>query len=367
VIVSVINDLASDQRVQRSCSVLKECGYEILLIGRRLKNSPSVDHLPFRSKRMNLIFTSGPLFYFFYNLRLFFALFFSKTDLLFSNDLDTLWANYLISKLKGLPLIYDSHEIFCEVPELQKNPFKKRIWEYLEKRIVPQLQYCVTVNQSIANYFQKKYAVNFTVIRNIPSATGNFKPKSRQELNLDPNKKIIIYQGAGINIDRGAEELVEAMQYVNNAQLLIIGSGDVFPKLKQMITELKLQEKILIINKLPKSELLNYTYNSDLGISIDKDSNLNYHFSLPNKIFDYIQAGVPILASRLPEIESIIKKYGIGGFIDNHSPHHIAEKINQSLTSPQLSEWKNNSKKAAMENSWDLEKAKLAELIGNLK
>lgn len=312
---------------------------------------------------MSLLFTSGPLFYFFYNVRLFFVLLFTKSDLLFSNDLDTLLPNYWVSKLKGIPLIYDSHEIFCEVPELQKTPMKKRIWERLERKIVPKLKYCITVNESIAKYFKEKYGTNFISVRNIPTAPENFKLKTKAELKIPTDKKIIIFQGAGINIERGAEELVQAMQLVENAHLLIIGSGDVFPHLEEIVPQLKLEQKITLIYKLPKAELLHYTFNSDLGISIDKDTNLNYRFSLPNKIFDYIQAQIPVLASELPEIKNIITRYNIGNFIENHEPKHIAKKINEMLSSSEYATWKQNTIKAAQENNWESEKGLLEKLI----
>ncbi len=366
VIVSVVNDLASDQRVQRNGSVLTECGYEVLLVGRKLNKSVSVSHLPFKTKRMRMLFVSGPLFYFFFNVRLFFVLLFKNADLLFANDLDTLWPNYLASKLKNIPLVYDSHEIFCEVPELQNTPVKKRIWERLEKKIVPQLKYCITVNESIAKYFNEKYKVNFISVRNIPKTPETFKLKSKSDLKIPTHKKIIIFQGAGINIHRGAEELVQAMQFVDNTHLLIIGSGDVFPQLINSVSQLNLSSKITLINKLPKAELLHYTFNADLGISIDKDSNLNYRNSLPNKIFDYIQAQIPILASDLPEIKNIILKYDIGDFIENHEPKHMAQKINEMLASNEYSKWKNNTAKAIEENNWESEKKILANLINSI-
>lgn len=264
-------------------------------------------------------------------------------------------------------MLYDSHEIFCEVPELQKTPIKKRIWEKLERSLVPKLKHCITVNQSIADYFKEKYNTSFTIVRNIPLASPDFKLKSKSQLNLPANKKIIIFQGAGINIERGAEELVEAMKFTEGVQLLVIGSGDVFPKLKKLITELNLTHKITIIDKLPKTELLHYTYNSDLGISIDKDSNLNYHFSLPNKIFDYLQAQLPILASRLPEIENLMNTYSVGDFIESHDPEHIAKKINETLNSASYSQWKENTRKAIAENNWENEKLKLIDLINTIK
>lgn len=366
IIVSVINDLATDQRVQRSCSVLTENGFKVILVGRELKNSPPVSHLPYRTKRFKMFFTGGPLFYLFFNLRLYLFLMSEQADALFSNDLDTLWANFRASRIKKIPLIYDSHEIFCEVPELQKTPLKKRIWEQLEKRIIPQLKYCITVNQSIADYFRKKYNVTFSVVRNIPEQIKEFKPGTRQELGIPSDKTILILQGAGINIHRGAEELVQAMEYVKGAHLYIIGGGDVFEKLKKMVSQLKLADKITVKDKLPKTELLNYTMNADVGISIDKDTNLNYHFSLPNKIFDYIQAGLPIFASNLPEIKNIVDRYKIGCIIDSHDPKQIAEKLNWMLDSPDLKTWKENTKKVAVENNWETEKKQLSTILETL-
>lgn len=361
--VSVINDLVTDNRVNKTCLTLIECGYTVVLIGRKLPNSLPLPHWNFKTVRMVLLFKKGFLFYLFFNIRLFFKLLFVKSSLLFANDLDTLLPNYLVSKLKRIPLVYDSHELFCEVPELIHSPIKKKIWLSIEKRIVPKLKNCITVNYSIAKIFEKKYNVNFKAVRNIPDTPKNFIAKTKQQLNLPLNKKIILLQGAGINIDRGAEELVEAMEFIENALLLIIGSGDVWDILKLKIKNKKLQPKILLIEKLPKVELMHYTFNADLGISIDKNTNLNYYYSLPNKIFDYIHAQLPILASRLPEIENIILRYNIGTFIDNHNPQHIAQKINELLNSNTYAEYRNNTLNVTNELNWQNEKLKLIEVI----
>ena len=114
-VVSVINDLVTDARVNKTCFALKECEFDVTLIGRELPASLTLPEWPFTCIRMKLYFKKGPLFYFFFNFRLFFKLLFLKVDLLYANDLDTLLPNYLISKIKKIPLIYDSHELFCEV------------------------------------------------------------------------------------------------------------------------------------------------------------------------------------------------------------------------------------------------------------
>lgn len=348
--------------------MFEKTGYNVLLVGREQKKSKPLALRNYECLRMKLFFEQGVAFYFFFNVRLFFVLLFRKADVLLANDLDTLLPNYLISKLKGIPLIYDSHEIFCEVPELQNNSTKKKLWGNLEKWIVPKLKYCVTVNNSIANYFEQKYNVPFIAVRNIPNYNNNEPYKTREQLSLPSDKKIIILQGAGINVQRGAEELVEAFKYLStDFLLLIIGSGDVINQLKENTKQWNLTNCITFIDKIPATELRHYTANADLGVTIDKDTNMNYHFSLPNKLFDYLHAGIPVLASRLPEIENIVTTYQVGVFIENHHPKHIAETIEHFLNSAQYLVYRANTKKAAQENNWNAEEKNWLGLIKSLE
>ena len=132
---------------------------------------------------------------------------------------------------------------------------------------------------------------------------------------------------------------------------------------KQKVKDQHLTDKVTLINKLPKDELMHFTYNADLGLSIDKNTNLNYYYSLPNKVFDYMHAGVPILATRLPEIEKLITHYNIGDFTENHDPEALALKINEMLSSHKLQEYKRNTIAASYELNWLAEKVKLKAII----
>ncbi len=153
------------------------------------------------------------------------------------------------------------------------------------------------------------------------------------------------------------------MQYLENTVLLIIGSGDNWNEMKTLCRSLHLEKKIRFITKVPRAELLQYTTIADLGLSLDKGTNPNYYYSLPNKVFDYIHCGVPVLASRLPEIELILNEYRVGTFIDGHHPQQIAEKINHLLGSKELDTYKANTSLAKKALSWDAEKLKLKALI----
>ena len=364
VILSVINDLVTDQRVNRTAGVLTELGFEVLLVGRRKFDSPVMPEREYETFRMRLLFEKGPWFYAEYNTRLFFLLLSRPAELLVSNDLDTLLPNYLVHNLKRVPLVYDSHEYFTATPELVDRPRVQRIWKWIEKSIVPKLKDCITVNASIANLCETDYKVPFRVVRNIPNAPKHKETPTREELNLPADKKIVLLQGSGINIQRGAEEAVEAMQYLENVLLLIVGGGDVISLLKQKTNELKLQEKVKFVSRQTPEKLAGYTRNADLGLTIDKDTNINYRFSLPNKLFDYIHAGVPVLATPLVELKSIIQKYQIGAFIENHNPEHIAATIKAMFDDEkQLAEYKQNTARAAADLNWETEKKVLSEIF----
>ena len=359
-LVSVINDLSTDQRVDKVCKTLQKCGYIVLLVGRKRKNSLPMENRMYKTHRMKLIFEKEAVFYAEFNIRLFFFLLFHKSDILISNDLDTLLPNFLISKIKRIPLVYDSHEYFIGVPELEKNGFARKIWLAIEKWIFPKLKHVFTVNQSIAELYQKQYNININIVRNIPLKRLTTISKTREELGLPMDKKIIILQGAGINIDRGVEELVQSMQWIKNSILLIIGNGDIIESLKTKTDELQLNEKVKFINRLTYNELINYTANADLGLTVDKDSNLNYKFSLPNKLFDYISAGIPVLASNLPEVKRIVEKYKVGEILYSHKPEIMAQTIENMLNNKEkLLEYKANTKIAATELCWENEEIEL--------
>ncbi|MEQ1732821.1 MAG: glycosyltransferase [Bacteroidia bacterium] len=328
IIVSVTNDLASDQRVHKVCSFLQNNNYNVVLIGRVLPSSPTVER-SYTIHRFKLWCTTGALFYAEYNLRLCIYLLFKKWDCLLANDLDTLLANYVAHKCKGGALYYDTHEYFTEVPELAHNAFAKNTWLRIEQYIFPKLKNVYTVNASIANIYTQLYGNKVHIVRNIPLFTPlTAATKTREELGFSSAQKIIILQGAGINIDRGAEEAVLAMQHLpTHYLLLIIGSGDAIPAIQQLIIKHNLQQRVQLLPRIAYNELMHYTRIANVGITLDKDTNLNYKYSLPNKLFDYIHAGIPVVSSNLIELATIIRNYNVGEITPSHNPQDIATTI----------------------------------------
>jgi glycosyltransferase involved in cell wall biosynthesis len=323
IIVSVTNDLSNDQRVHRICTSLSSFGYEILLVGRKLKISPPIIGRPYSVKRIKLLFNKGVLFYICYNFRLFLILLFSKSDILLSNDLDTLAANTTAAFLKRKKLVYDSHELFTEVPELSEKRIKKKVWEKLEKICFRRINLAYTVCAPIADYYKEKYKIDFSVIRNLPfTRETNSDYKSRE--------KIIIYQGA-LNKDRGIEMMIKAMQYISDCKLIVAGKGDLESDLKGLSNELNLNDKIVFTGNLDFDKLYNLTTQAKIGLSLEQGNSLNYKYALPNKIFDYIQAGVPVLCSDLPEMRKIIEGNHLGFIFKGGNEKELSNIINELI------------------------------------
>ncbi len=222
----------------------------------------------------------------------------------------------------------------------------------------------ITVNESIAKLYEKEYGILVHVVRNLPM-TDHFSSVSiqqeltREQAGLPHDKSIFLLQGAGINKDRGAEEAVEAMQWVDNGLLVVIGGGDVLDQLKRRVSEKNLKGKVMFIPKMTPQELRRYTRLADFGLTLDKDTNLNYRFSLPNKLFDYINAGIPVIASDLPEIRKVVEHYKIGTLVPSIDPKSLAQVMNDCMQDKtQADQWKKNIPAAQQALNWDQEKEK---------
>jgi len=335
-LVSVTNDLATDNRVHRTCLALQELGYRVTLIGRRLPHSPPLER-PYTTRRMRLLFNKGPLFYAEYNLRLFLLLAFSRAALLVANDLDTLPANWLARGRRKL--VYDTHEFYTEVPELVARAGVRRVWLAFERWIFPRLRTVITVNRSIADAYAARYpqrkGAAIAVVRNIPLPRDLGPLPTRAELGLPEGRPLLVLQGAGINVDRGGEEAVLAMRHLPGCLLLIIGSGDAWPVLEQLVRTHGLQDRVRLLGRMPYERMMAHTRHAALGLTLDKDTNLNYRFSLPNKLFDYLRAGVPVVATDLPEVAAIVRQYEAGIVLPTPEPEGLARAITALLTDEQ--------------------------------
>lgn len=361
VVIAAISDLVTDQRLHKVSLTLQEAGYAVLLIGTRRRNSLPLALRSYPTRRIRLLFQKGMFFFAEFNLRLFVRLLFTKGDIFLGNDLDAIGAVWFAGTLRRKPVVYDTHEYYLGMPELDDRPGVKKVWERIEAFVFPKLHYIYTICDSFRDLYYKDYGKRLGVVRNVPylKAAGIDVPLPKDlEEKLPKDKFFLLFQGAGINPERGVEELVQAMPLLDPARfhLVIIGGGENWQKIVQMVGDNGLGDRITLIPKIPFEQLRSVTRRAHLGLSLDKPNNINHIYGLPNKIFDYLHSGVPVLVSRLVELEKIVDTYDVGDFIDSHEPVHIAGKILAISSDPaRLERWKNNTVRVREELNWERE------------
>ncbi|MFZ5554858.1 MAG: glycosyltransferase [Bacteroidota bacterium] len=363
IVISTTNDIATDQRMQRFCHTLHKAGYEITWVGRWKKNALPVNSKNFSTKRFVLLFNHGPLFYLSFNWRLFWFLLFSKADIFLAVDLDTAPAHFFASILMRKPLVIDSHEYFTGVPELNNRKMVQRIWKSAEKFIYKRVKYHITVNDSLKELFEKEYKVKWEVVKNFP-----LKPEGTPVPKNFPEGEIrIIYQGV-LNKDRGLEETMMAFKKLpGNFKLIIAGDGDIAFQLKEWVMEEHMQHIITFTGKLAPDHLRTLTSKCHAGISPEKDTNINYRLALPNKIFDYLHAGLPIIISPLEEMKKITGHFHCGVTFSVHSPEHIAESIKNLFADKTVYESMSKNAVLSIPNlCWEMQEENIINFFENI-
>lgn len=324
VVLAVTNDLNGDQRLHRIASSLQAAGYEVEVVGRRKPDSRALPARPYRQHRLRLPVVRGPWFYLSYQVALLGYLLRRPGELITANDLDTLPACYLAARLRGRRLLYDSHEYFTEVPELVTRPRVRRVWLALEGWLFPRLRHIYTVNDSLARLYQARYGQAVQVVRNVPFPRPVPPPPGP--------RPILLYQGA-LNLGRGLELMIDAMAHLPGYTLWIVGQGDLDAELRTRAELAPWQDRIVFHGFVPPEELVALTPQAGLGLSLEADLGANYHYASPNKVYDYLQARLPVLVSDLPEMRAVVEQHGVGQVLppDQRSPEALAERVRAML------------------------------------
>ncbi len=345
--MAVINDLSCDRRVDRIATTLTDAGYEVTVIGRKTADAPELAPRPYRTRRLTCRFSKGKAFYIEFMWRLFWELLRQKTDVVVANDLDTLGPCFWAAKILGASLVYDTHEFFTQTPELVRRPLEQKIWTLWERFYFPRLKNVMTVNERIADAYRKLYGKKITAVRNVPfRIPPDSLPQSRNP--------VVVYQGA-VNEGRGVEKMVDNLPYMEG-ELWIVGGGDVFDDVKKRSERLPVgaQSRLKLFGRLPMEKLPSLTVRAQIGLSIEEDRGLNYRYATPNKVFDYLQAGVPVVVSPLPEMAKIVVKYGAGVVMNDHSGEALTAAV-YFLRRAVYESARTGARKAAEELCWERE------------
>jgi glycosyltransferase involved in cell wall biosynthesis len=355
VLTSAFSNLYTDQRIEKVCRTLHENGYEIELIGNNWGGEEKMER-PYPFSRIPIISKTLKTAYFEFNWKLYYELK-KKADentILHANDLDALLPNYLLSKKLNIPLVFDSHEIFSEMPAVQ-GKMSQKLWRYLQNKIVPDLKFMITASGSYGKWFENKYGIKPIIVQNAPRKI-NFSIEIPEN-----NPKIFLYQGA-INPFRGIDKAILAMHHLENVVFKIAGDGPRRKDYEDLVLKENLQDKVQFLGKLLPEDLRKITLTADVGMSIEENGGESYEFSLPNKVLDCIQARVPLILSPLPEMINIKNQFDVGEIIENHESENIAKAINLILNKGRKN-YQPELEKASDILCWENEEVKLLEVF----
>lgn len=361
VFVAVTNDISTDQRIDKVCRYLLTKNFNVYVYGRVLPDTFPITR-EYSIVRKKHWFNHNFWFYAEYNIRLFFHLLFYKCDYILANDLDTLPACFFASKLKKATLVYDSHELFSEGPELQGRKFVQGFWRRLEQFFLPRVKQAYTVSESIAEYYQERYQNNMGVIRNIPPL---HRKMLRIAVRFPTKNKVILYQGV-LNPGRGIKPMIKALEYLEGVDLVIIGFGKVKEELEAFVRKEQKEDRVHFLGRIPYEKLPNYTMLADIGMVLEEPLGKSFEYALPNKLFDYIHAEIPIIAGNLPEVKRIVESYKVGEIVTDYSPKSIAKTVRLLIEDITLrTEIKRHQKKAKELLCWEKEQQQLDKYFKN--
>lgn len=352
--MAVTNDLVTDRRVARHRQTLQEAGFEVSLIGR--------NDIKTRHQR-------GWRFYAEYNIKLRRRMKELRPDVVWANDTDTLLGGWMAARQLGCKLVMDAHELFPEVPEIQHKPLVKWVWRSIERHLMKRCDALLTVCQSIADYYQDLYGVTMTVVRNI-SGKATDADGVAQPPTTNHQQPTLLYQGC-VNVGRGVDWAIDAIEWLPECRLVVAGGGDLLEEMKAYAASKPWADRIRFLGQVPPAELPALTRAADVGLVMLEEMGLSYHFALPNRIGDFVAAGVPMVVSDMPEMASVVRRYNIGEVIDRlpgaddkDKARALAEAVSRVLAR----EWNEADFAAAREDmDWDKEKKKLINIARNLK
>jgi glycosyltransferase involved in cell wall biosynthesis len=324
ILITVTTDIAFDQRLLRIACSFANHGYEVMVFGRR-KDQDHKLNVRFSYKLIKCWFTKSALFYAEYNLRLFFLMLRTKSDIICSCDLDTLLAGTMVSVIKRNKLVFDSHEYFEESVEIVNKKGIQKTWEWIARLCLPKTNLRYTVSESLAGELSRKYNCEFKVIRNVPVG---------RTFTDQPRKKIIWYQGA-INEGRGLECMIECMMHLTEFSFHLAGDGDLIISLKEKVRALKLENRIVFLGRMKYDEMFLQASTAYIGIDLLESASKSYYYSLSNKTFDYMHAGLPCIQMNFPEYQKIHSQFKTGVLIDQVDQQSILSAIRQ-LENPEF-------------------------------
>jgi len=281
-------------------------------------------------------------------------------DVVHAHDAAMLLPGIIGARLTGARLVYDSHELATSVP------YRERLWAMfvagIERLVLPRCAAVITVSDGIAQRLRERYRLPRApcVVRNVSALAADGHAGLRASLGIDGEQPLVLHQGAPAPA-RGCEVLLEAMADLPGAQLAFLGDPEpgYGERLRALIAERGLQERVRLLPSVALADLLAHTAEANVGVTLLQDTCLNHRLALPNKLFEYIAAGVPVVAAALPETQRLVESYGVGWCAPPDDPAAVADALRIALYGPADHALRERIRQAAEELSWEREQLRL--------
>lgn len=368
----VFGDLPYDFRVYRQARALADAGNRVSLVASDFASAPLPDswadfdlHLIPIDRQRSLRY-SYPHFW----QRAAHQACALSADVYHAHDLDALWPAARAARQLRVPLVYDSHELFARQSSLVGRPVVRGFWEFCERRLLRRVHRVLTVSDAIALDLQRRYGLVDTpaVIRNLPPWRQPVAdPRLRCALGLcgDP-EPLALYQG-GFLTDNGLAEVIDAMRYIDVGRLVLLGGGPTEAALRAQVAAAELADRVRFLPKVPFPELHEWTCGADVGVCVIKPTGDSFMWSLPNKLFEYFIAGLPVLAGDTPQIRQVITDTGAGVVADARDPRAIAGALRSLFDDTDLRRQLSTAAQvAARRYCWEQEAPRLLALYASL-
>ena len=363
-------DLRFDARIYREATALQDAGHRVSIVASSFSGTAvstpwqrfEIHLIPVdRTRSLRVLYPS----FWWHAARALTAL---SADVYHAHDLDALWPAARVATRQGSLLVYDSHEFWTEQSGVVSRPTIRRFWGWLEQRLVRHVHHTITVSKGIKAALEARYQLDrVTVLRNMPRfrdpVAGN---RIRETLGLDDDRPVILYQG-GFLTENGVLEQIDAAAQFDAAVLVLMGGGPCEGELRQKVDHLQLSDSVFFLPRVPFPELHEYTCSADVGLCLIKNSGKSFFYSMPNKLFEYLMAGLPVVASDFPEMGPVVRDSGAGILADPRDPAAVAEQINLLIADTErMARCAAAARKAALTYSWEHEVEKLTALYAGL-
>ena len=289
-------------------------------------------------------------------------------EVVLSHDLNTLPIAALAARRLQARLLYDSHEVFAELPVHTR--LARRRWLAVERLLLPRVDSMWMSSPGHAEVFAANHGVSAPpVIVNVPSLDPDPRtagvPDLHAELDLEPGLRIAIYIG-GIYPHRPLEGLVDAAGQLEDCAVVMMGPGlpSYIDELRRRADDLGVVDRVRVTPAVPIADVVRYAAAADVGVIPFLNTSLNNFHGLPNKVFEYIAAGIPVVASDFPQLQAVIDRYDVGRTFDPGRPGALGAAIGTVLGDADgLARWRANAAAAAEELNWEVESRRLLEIV----